>query len=224
MTGMDPKILAAVFASIAAITVGTGGSGDIESFHDIEPNKILENFDSPSTDFLENFNRNPVPNNSVTVTVQPNSGSMNLKIDADRLRLTGFEKLVSANKNITSDSEVILTDYSGTIELTNTNMSRIKGFSTGFESSGVKVSEETNLNGLTETDAIKAENVSRNKISLKNVDFEMVAEEGTRLEKKDANFKINSFSGKASFYRNSSTLILEGGIDRFNSGGASFSG
>lgn len=224
MTGMDPKILAAVFASIAAITVGTGGSGDIESFQDIEPSKILENFDSPSTDFLKNFNRNPVPNNSVTVTVQPNSGNMNLKIDSERLRLTEFEKLVSANKNITSDSDVILTDYSGTIGLTNTNMSKIKGSSSGYESSGVQVSEETKLNGLIKTEAIKAENISRNKISLKNVNFEMVAEEGTKLEKKDANFKINSFSGKANFYRNNSTLILEGKIDRFNSGGASFSG
>jgi len=227
MPAMDPKILAAVFASIAAITVGTGGTGNIDSFQNlenIEPNKIFGNLNNPTAGFFKNFNQNPVPNNTVKITIKTGSEPVNLDVDSDHVELIDTGSFISVKKNISTDEDLTLKEYSGRITLDDSNATKFKGSSKGFNSSGVSYLSNIKLNGVTNAEVLQVNNVSREKISMKNVNFNMESTEGTSLENEDAGFKINSFSGNITYFKQNNSMVMNGDVDKFTSGGASFSG
>ncbi len=228
MAGMDPKILAAVFASIAAIAVGTGGSGSLDNFQGINPQNMIGEFtNSPSgiADVLGEMNRKPVPNNSVTVEASLNSGNADLSVNSDALILKHFSTLISQERNITSDEAVTFHDYSGDLTFSTTNMTRIDGTYQGFSSSGVNVASQMRFTGGTDAGEIKLENISRQAMVLQDVDAKISSkEDSTVIERGSTSLNINSFSGEITFYSENASIIMKGEVDEVKAGGTTYSG
>lgn len=224
---MDPKILAAVFASIAAIAVGTGGGSldSMQGFQDLSPEGLVGQFSGSTTGLLGQFTEKPEPENMVRVTVVSDSDSVNLGLDASELRIQGFDELESKNRRIESDESIIFTGFDGRIELDRVNETSVSGRSQGFRSSGVNFTQGMSLDFSTDSEFLQLDGVSRNAFRLEDVDVKMVSDtDDTVIEKGDADVRINSFSGQVDIYPGNMTILLEGKVDRFESGGTAFTG
>ncbi|MFB6241857.1 MAG: hypothetical protein ABEJ36_03585 [Candidatus Nanosalina sp.] len=224
MSGMDPKILAAVFASIAALAIGTGGTsvGDLQ---DVNPQKLIGSFMDSSTGFLDALKDRPVPNNSVRVTVELNSEKSRLHLRESDLTVNNFRKLKSGSRTITSDEPLTFTGFTGDVVLEEDNKTLITGKSDGFVSSGVNFSKDFELDFRTDSDFIHAKNVNRTRIDLREVDVHMVSrKDDTVIRKGGSRLVINSFSGEVMIYPGNMTLVLQGMVDRLEAGGTVYTG
>lgn len=223
---MDPKILAAVFASIAALTVS--GSGSVDDFQNFDPGNFLDgNIGDLPVDIdniIGQMTDRPEPENSITVTATLNSEQASLSAENAILEVEAFDRLKSDSRVIESDQRISFRDFKGEILLEKNSSAGLEGQSSGFSSSGVNVTEAMKINYDTNASRILLSNVERSKISLEDVDVEMNSEEGTELSQSDSPLKMNSFSGDITVLPGENTIRFEGLVDRFEAGGASFSG
>jgi hypothetical protein len=227
MAGMDPKILAAVFASIAAIAVGTGG-GSLDGIQDLQvnnPQSLIGQFSGSTTGILGQLTEKPEPENSVRVRIVAGSDDLKLGLSSSELDIEDFNELESSNRRISSDESLTFTGFDGGIGLDRGNETSVEGRSQGFRSSGVNFTQRMKLDFSTDSGVIRLEGVKRNSVKLGNVDVEMVSEtDDTVIEKGDADVNINSFSGTVRIFPENMTVILNGRVDRFESGGTAFTG
>lgn len=224
MTGMDPKIMAAVFASIAAIAVGTGGTGTLQDFQKMSPGEIIGQFSNSPSDIISDLREKPVPENPVKITATI-SGEESISGTGKSLVLNDFTELVSEDRNISSDSEILFRDFSGRVELESNNLTGIEGSSSGFSSSGVSLSQSIQISAVTDAEEIRFSNISRQSVNLNSVDVRIKSrKDSTVIEKEDTSVDVNSFTGTVSYFRENSSLILEGDVDKVEAGGTTFSG
>ena len=223
---MDPKILAAVFASIAALTVS--GSGSVDDFQNFDPGKFLDgNLGELPIDMdslVGQITDRPEPENSIQVTATVNSREASLSAENAVLEIEAFESLRSESRVIESDQRISFRNFNGEILLSKNSSTGLKGDSTGFSSSGVNITEKMKIDYDTNASRILLSDVQRSKISLDDVDVEMSSEEGTELSQSDSPMSMNSFSGDITVLPAENTIRFEGLVDRFEAGGASFSG
>lgn len=224
MAGMDPKILAAVFASIAALAVGTGGTS-VDDFQNMKPQNMAGQFFNSGTGFLENINEQPTPENSVKVGIQLESDSGRLNLKNSELRISNFKELSSTSKKITSDEAISFKGFTGNIKISRQNSTLVTGTSNGFSSSGVNFTKKLDIDFRTDSELIEISDISRTGIKFDEVDVNMRSEaDETVIQKGDSRLSINSFSGKARIFPQNMTIILDGKVDRFEAGGTSFTG
>jgi len=220
MAGMDPKILAAVFASIAAIAVGTGGTGSVDNFQNIQPQDIIDSLSDTSKFFPENIEEKPEPDNKVKITMEANSDSAGIQLQNSDITVQEFTRLESESKIISSDEALTFSGFTGDIGIHRDNETVISGESKGFTSSGVNFTQKLDLDFRTGSESIVAEKVEKTGISLEDADVEVISqEEDTTIEKGNSPVEINSFSGKISIYPDNMTVILNGRVDKVEAGG-----
>lgn len=216
---MDPKILAAVFASIAAIAVGTGGTGSVDNFQNIQPQDIIDSLSDTSKFFPKNIEEKPEPENEVKITMEANSDNAGIQLQNSDITVQDFTKLESESKIISSDEPLTFSGFTGNIEIYRDNETVISGNSEGFASSGVNFTQKLNLDFRTGSESIVAEKVEKTGISLEEADVEVISqEEDTTIEKGNSPVDINSFSGKMSIYPDNMTVILNGKVDKVEAG------
>ena len=224
MTGMDPKIMAAVFASIAAIAVGTGGTGTIQNFQEMSPGEIIGQFSNSPSDIISDLREKPVPENPVRITATID-GEETVTGTGEKLILKDFTQVASEQRNISSDSDITFSDFSGRLEFESKNLSAVEGSSSGFSSSGLSFSQPIQISAVTDADEIKFSNIAKQSISLGSVDVKIDSrKDSTVIEKEDTSLDVNSFTGIISYYHGNSTIVLEGKVDKVEAGGTSFSG
>lgn len=222
---MDPKIMAAVFASIAALAVGTGGSGSIDNFQNVDAQQILGQISSSPGNILSQFSEKPKPENSVTTVVELNADRSPVKIRNGDLQVNDFNELKSKSREISSDSELTFLDFNGRTVMNRENGTVVSGKTKGFSSSGVSFRKSMTINFLTDSSHIKAVNVSKTSIDLGDVNVSMESnEDSTVIQKANTRLKINSFSGNISIFQENMSLIFHGEVDKLEAGGTSFTG
>lgn len=222
---MDPKIMAAVFASIAALAVGTGGSGSIDNFQDVDAQQILGQISSSPGNILSQFSEKPEPENSVTTVVELNSDRSPIKIRNGDLQVNDFNELKSKSREISSDSELTFLDFNGRTVINRENGTVVSGKTRGFSSSGVSFRKSMTINFATDSSHIRAVNVSKTSIDLGDVNVSMESnEDSTVIQKDNTRLKINSFSGDISIFQENMSLVFRGDVDKLEAGGTSFTG
>ncbi|WP_414838242.1 hypothetical protein ACK3SF_02470 [Candidatus Nanosalina sp. VS9-1] len=226
MPAMDPKILAAVFASIAALTVS--GSGSVEDFQNFSPGDFLDGSlgDIPLDidNIVGELTDRPEPTNSVEVTVNLNSDETTLTADNAILEIEAFERLESKSRVIESDGRLSFSNFTGDVVLRKDNTTGLRGQSTGFSSSGVTLVEKMDVNYNTNASRIILDELKRSKISLENANIDMSSESGTEISQENSPLKINSFNGKITILPGENQVRMEGLVDRLEAGGATFTG
>jgi hypothetical protein len=220
---MDPKILAAVFASIAALAVGSGG-GSIDGIQNFTDGDIMSGISLPSSDILDKLREKPEPTENVTVTATMSSNKSSIKLEAGELSVSNFERLSSGERKLESDHKISFKDYTGTVVLRESNNTEIKGGSQGFNSGGVNLSQRFKMGFKTDAENIVASGIKRKKIKVKDVDVQMVSADGTEISRTDTNLNINSFSGIVRLNPVSGEIVIEGRVDRLEAGGTVFKG
>jgi hypothetical protein len=223
MASMDPKILAAVFASIAALAVGSGG-GSMDGIQNFTDGDIMSGISLPSSDILDKLREKPEPTENVTVTATMSSNKSSIKLESGELSVSNFERLSSGDRKLDSDHELSFRTYKGTVILQEPNSTLIRGSSQGFTSGGVNLSQKFKMGFETDAEEIAASGIERKKITIKDVDVEMVSGDGTEISRKDTNLNINSFSGIVRLNPAGGEIVLEGRVDRLEAGGTVFKG
>lgn len=225
MAGMDPKIMTAVFASIAALAVGTGGSGSIDNFQNLNPQDLVGQFSTSPSDIISQFSEKPEPENPVRTVIEIESASSSISIRSGGLLVQDFENLESSSREISSDESLKFLEFSGKTVLSTGNDTLISGKSNGFSSSGVSFRKSMKLNFRTDSEKISAENVSKTAVKMEDVNIRMESlEDSTVIQKENTKLKINSFSGDITLFSENMTVILDGEVDTLNAGGTSFEG
>ncbi len=224
---LDGKVLAAVFASLAAIAAAINGGGldpgevksstisapGDNSFNDIIPSSL-----SSLTDFFQN----PEPENDIyaALTVADLEES-ELNLDAKSLEPRNMTVYQLGSREVISDEDVYFYGFRGTIEPG--QVTDIQGSSRGLISSGVNISGSMNVNEEVSTDLVRIEGVDRAKINLRNIEGEIDANSTTTtINNPETDLKINSFSGRMLIYPDNESIVLDGKVDRVEAGKLSF--
>lgn len=224
MPAMDPKIMAAVFASVAAIAIGTGGSGSLEDLKISDPGEIIGDRFNPS-DILSGTNDRNVPNTTVKITAELNANSTGMKVNSKKIIFRNYQKIVLGPDNISSDDYVTVNDFQGVLTLNQKdNLTGVRGSSNGFRSSGVLVSGERDIEGFTDSENFEIINNSVEKLTLKDVDASIKSvEDSTLIEKDNSNLRLEKFRGNTTVFDENNTVIFKGIVTKAEADGASLS-
>gem|GEM_PF-2691549 len=222
MTAMDPKILAAVFASIAALTMS--GTGSMEELQNFGSQDFLQDMQLPSGigDIIGNIGENPAPENRARIDVTFKSVETVLEATGKGLLVENYTNLESESRGFDSANPLEFKDYSGKISISNETV--IGGKASGFLSESLNYTHSMNLDLSTDATRIEIKEADRSKINLNNVDINFESESGTEISAENAPLKINSFSGNISIYPDEKRMTIIGLFDRVEAGTTSFSG
>lgn len=225
---LDGKVLTAVLASLAAIGAAING-GDVSaerlqsneisapgefSFNDIVPGSLGS---------LDNLLQNPEPENEVeAVFVSDDIDDEKLKVRNANLQAQNFTSISFGGKTAESDRPVVLYGFTG--EVLPAATTEIKGRSRGFTTSGVNVSGNLDVQRELETGLVKARNVERSALELKEVSGSVSTNSSSTDIEEARKVSINSFSGSITVFPGNSTIVLHGKVDRLESGSFSFGG
>lgn len=223
---LDGKVLTAVLASLAAIAAAINGGGlDAEQ---VQSNKISAPGDFTFNDVvpeslssLTRFLKNPEPENPVrAVFVSDDLNGEKLRVKDARLSAENFTSISFGGKSASSDEKITLYGFSG--EVMPGELTELRGSSNGFVSSGVNVSGNLMVRKELETGFLLAKGFRRTRITLKDVSGVVNTNTSSARIKKPRKVRINSFSGTLMVYPGNSTIVLDGRVDRLESGGFSF--
>ena len=216
--------MAAVFASVAAIAIGTGGSGSFDDLKISDPGEILGDRFNPSDIFSGSKNQE-TPNTTVRVTAELKANKTGMKVNSEKIILKEYQSIVLGPDNITSDDDVTVKGFQGVITLNrNSNLTGFKGDSDGFKSSGVQVFGERSIEGFTDSENLEIINNSVEKLSLKGVDASITSvKDSTLIEKDNSELRLKNFRGNVSVYNKNSTVIFNGVVSKAEADGASLS-
>ncbi len=228
---IDAKILAAVLASLTAVAVGADG-GSIEA-SDLESQDIKSNMDLPSRIqeidnpvklLREMLNTKPEPDNEVKAELRvENIQNETFDLEGASLEVENLTSIGMGGKNITSDEEIILHGFSGTLQPG--EKTRLEGSAERFTSSGVSIEGTTAVDKTVATEEVKIKGVKRTGISLSKVQGSISSgDTSTEFTKSSRPLHINSFSGDTEVDTSDSTVELDGKVDKLESGEFSFGG
>ncbi|MFB6213859.1 MAG: hypothetical protein ABEJ07_04840 [Candidatus Nanohaloarchaea archaeon] len=225
---LDGKVLTAVLASLAAIGAAINGGG--LNAEQVQANKVsapgqfsFNDIVPESLSSLDRFLQNPRPENEVrAVFVSGDIADEKLRVKNARVSAANFTSIGFGGKKADSDSKIFLYGFTG--ELMPAELTEIRGRARGFTTSGVNVSGNLQVRRELETGTIRAERVSRSAIELKEVSGTVSTNSSSVEIKEEREVSINSFSGSITVYPGNSTVVLEGKVDRLESGSFSFGG
>lgn len=222
MTAMDPRILAAVFASIAALTVS--GTGAIDSIDELDTGGLTDSIEIPSgiVDFLGHITENPEPEHQVTVTAEFKSVETQLEIGESTVTVSEFDTLESEARKIESNEDIEFSNFTGLIEIGNGTV--LQGRSEGLSSGSLNLTEDMHLDLGTDAEELTVSDAERMPVSMDNVDIELSAEAGTDLTTSNAPLNINSFTGEIVLRPEEERIVFEGLVDTVDAGSTRFSG
>lgn len=222
MTAMDPKILAAVFASIAALTVS--GTGAVDDFQNFE-NDFLEGIDIPFDigNLLDHVTERPTPENEVEIVTNLKTVETDLELNDVTVVLEDFNTISSDDRSIESDHSVLFGNFTGITTL-KTNNTGITGESRLFSSGKVNITQDMRLDLETDARTVTVEEVERMPVSMENVDIELTSGDDTEISTSNAPLRINSFSGEIVINSHEDTVLFRGLADEVEVGSTLFSG
>jgi hypothetical protein len=224
MAGMDPKILAAVFASVAALAIGTGGTS-VDNLQNANPQDVIGNLLSSTPSILNDMSERPEPDNSVKISIEVNSEQTRIDLRKAEVMVEDFNELESDKRTISSDESISFPGFNGLVEIEDDNRTLVKGRSNGFRSSGVNYTGKLDLEIMTDSDLIRADDVEKTAFDFSNVDVRMASKtDDTVIQKGNSSMKIDSFSGDVSIFPGNMSLVLDGKVAKFKAGGTSFTG
>ncbi len=222
MTAMDPRILAAVFASIAALTVS--GTGAIDSIDELNTGGLTDGIELPSSidEVLGHITENPEPEHEVSITAEIKSVETQLEIMESTVTASNFDSLESEARKIESSEEVEFSNFTGLIEISNNTF--IQGWSEGLSSGPMNLTEDMHLDLETDAEELTVTEAERMPVSMDNVDIDLTSESGTDITTDNAPLEINSFTGEITVRPEEGKVVFEGLVDTVEAGSTSFSG
>ncbi|MFB6190367.1 MAG: hypothetical protein ABEJ91_02235 [Candidatus Nanohaloarchaea archaeon] len=223
---LDGKVLTAVLASLAAIGAAING-GDVNAER-LQSNKIsapgefsFNDLVPESISSLDKFLQNPEPENPVkAVFVSEDINDEKLKVKDARLRASNFTSISFGGKTATSDEQIALYGFTG--ELLPGEVTEVNGRSRGFTTSGVNISGSLQVRRELDADRISVTDVRRAALKLKEVSGTVSTNTSSAEVKEPRKVSINSFSGSITVFPGNSTIVLDGKVDRLESGSFSF--
>lgn len=218
---MDPKILTAVFFSLAAVATGMDmGTVTPQNVTEVELDGG-EGISGLSTGFgiLDQLlaSQRPEPDNQVEIKLET-PDKVNFRTRSADITVEGLEEYNSTRK-ITSDSEITFLDVRG--EHSFGINDSIDGRAGGFSSSGVEAALKFPLR-IKPVETVNYVNVERIKLSFANSTGEVVSDGGT-INLNQSDVSINSFTGNISYDPGDDGYELEGLVNSLNSGDVSIS-
>jgi len=101
-------------------------------------------------------------------------------------------------------------------------VTELKGKSTGLLTGSVNVSGGLSVKQEVETGVLQIDDVRRSKIELKSASADVRTDSDDYTSTSPKKVSINSFSGDMMLFINNSTIVLDGKVDRLDSGDFSF--
>jgi len=226
---LDGRVLAAVFASLAAI--GAAMNGGAVNAVDLQPQNMgssgdfgLEKHLPKSLQMLKNLQQNPEPTKKIEAHLEVNAlNNQGIQISNGVLRARNVTSIEVGDRKVESDEEVKIYGYTG--KVLPGKPSNIDGRAKGAISSGVNISGNFKARDKLETGLIKVENTERSKIKLKDIKGDIESNStSARIRDSDIDLDINSFSGNITIDPRNETVRFSGKIDKLSAGDVSFGG
>lgn len=225
---LDGRVLAAVLASLTAIAAGLGGGGlsmdqvkdstisapGSSSFADLSPDSL---------NLLDRFIEKPEPENEMNaVLVSENLKEEEFSFKGASISTSDFRRIKFSGKTLESEESIELYGFTGT--LNPGNATELKGQSSGLLTGGVNVSGGFDVMQEIEAGALDVKGIEKSEIELESASIDLKTESDDYTTSAPRNVKINSFSGDMRIYFSNSTILLDGKVDRLESGDFSFGG
>lgn len=226
---LDGKVLAAVFATLTAI--GAAMNGGAVDTADLQPQNIdssngfnIQEYLPESLSVLSELQRNPEPTKHVEADLRVDGlQSQKIRVADGSLHASNVTSADIGGRNVNSDEKIVFYGFTG--NMLPGKPTKIEGRGKGYLTSGVNVSGSFKANQEFETDLIKAEDVKRAKISLKDVKGTIESNTtSTQITDSGADLEISSFSGNISVRPHNDTVKLSGKIAELEAGDISFGG
>lgn len=217
---MDPKILAAVFASIAALTMS--GTGSMEDIQNLESQSFLQDFELPFDldSVIGDIREGPEPENRARIDVTFKSVDTTLETSGKGLYVENYTSLDSERRGFESTDPVEFRDYSGSLVFSNST--ELNGKASGFNYQDLNYTQKMNLGLSTDATDMRIEGIERERIRLNNVDISFESSTGTEISAENAPLVVNSFTGNISIHPDEERLVIIGLVDRVEAGTTSF--
>ncbi len=223
---LDGRILAAVFASLAAIAAGVSG-GQVnaaelktDGFRDAKSG--FSDFLPGSISSFDGFFQNPEPETGMKAVIQlENLDEQDFRVDAETLYVRNLSSIDLLGKKMESDSEIAFHGFSGNVRPGDST--EISGRANWVYSSGVNVSGGIRVSEEVETRFFRLEGVRRSEFHIDRIAGTISSgSEDISAEVNDTSLDINSFSGNVSVFLENSSLMLEGKVHTLEAGSISF--
>ncbi|NMI88947.1 hypothetical protein GLU26_00380 [Nanohaloarchaea archaeon] len=217
---MDPKIMGAVLASIAAVAIGTGG-GSLQ-IEDLSTGNMLGQFTESPTSILPLGEEKQKDPKKVIVTARIDNISK-INIESERVHLEDVDSLYSEDRRIESDGNITLDDFSGIATFKQDGDAGLDGSISGFSSSGVNVQQDIELAARTDAKRLEIIGIDSEKISLEPSYTKIRSENSsTVIEKENSPLKVSSFRGNITYYTSNTSLEMSGNVTEVKAGKVSF--
>ena len=219
---MDPKILAAVFASIAALTMS--GTGSMEEIQNLEGQNFIQDMELPFDigNILGNIREGPEPENRARIEVEFKSFETKLDTSGKILHVENYTLLNSDKRDFQSTNPIEFKDFKGSLKFS--NETNIKGKTSGFRYQGLNYSEKMRIGLSTDATDIRITDMEKERIKLGNVDIDFEAESGTGISAENAPLEVNSFTGNITIHPDEERLVIDGFVDKVKAGTTSYGG
>jgi hypothetical protein len=217
---MDPKIMGAVLASIAAVAIGTGG-GSLQ-VEDLSAGNMLGQFTESPTSILPLGEEKQKDPKQVLVTARIDNISK-ININSERVHLEDVDSLYSEDRQIWSDGNITLDNFSGIATFKQDGDTGLDGSISGFSSSGVNVQQDIELAARTDAKKLEIIGIDSEKISLEPSYTKIRSENSsTVIEKENGPLKVSSFRGNITYYTSNTSLEINGNATKVRAGKVSF--
>jgi len=221
---MDVKILAAVLASLAAVFAGMNGGVFSES--DVRNVQSTAGLETPEISsqgsnipFIGQFLERPNPENDLEARIEVDSGS-EINLRKSSLEARNLKEISSPGIEINSDEDIKFKTFSGTVKFGNTT--KIKGDTSGLESSGLNISTDLKLDTDFDTEQIKVSNTQKINLDFSEADISPLEGSDFPIDTENTKIAVKSFTGDLDVYTQNRTIDLRGQVHRISGGKANF--
>ena len=212
--------MGAVLASIAAVAIGTGG-GSLQ-IEDLSTGNMLGQFTESPTSILPLGEEKQKDPKQVLVTARIDNISK-ININSERVHLEDVDSLYSEDRQIRSDGNITLDNFSGIATFKQDGDTGLDGSISGFSSSGVNVQQDIKLAARTDAKKLEIIGIDTEKISLEPSYTKIRSENSsTVIEKENSPLKVSSFRGNITYYTSNTSLEMSGNATEVKAGKVSF--
>ncbi len=223
---LDGRILAAVFASLAAIAAAVGGghvdAGSLKTDNFQNAKSGLGDLLPGPIRSIGDLFQNPEPETDMTAVLQVEDlGDRRLTVDAGTLFVKNLTSITINGKKLQSDEPIVFYGFSGWLKAD--QPLELKGRSKGLVSSGVNVSGSLGVSEDVDTSFIRIGKVERSALRFEGVTGRVESNStSANIRSSETSLDINSFSGNISIYSSNGTVVLRGKVDSLTAGEVSF--
>lgn len=216
---LDVKILAAVFTALTAVAVATGG-GTVEKS---DVNQVgLEDIENPGSfnllDRVKNLIQSqPEPENNLQANLTVGDlYEKKIKLNSADLEIQNMTRVQLADKNISSDQDIDLNRFEGSIGFG--NGTSVQGNVGEILTSGVNITGRSSVAHQEEISAITVENVEKIDLEYSKVKGSVKTDSADTEIPDSRKMTIKSFSGDLTVTPDNKKLELDGKVHKLESG------